>query len=104
MSIMVPPPSMIDGADVMLYLSLSKANEPTEALASILDGWSDAPPAALAITGYTVAQGVQLVVCDREWRTLGDSYHPGVAEAKAAASALFSGISEGSWCEPARLP
>ena len=70
------PPSHLDGAEVLRFAILSRAQHSVAVHA--VDRVAVAPVAALAICRYAEEAGCYLFYCDSEWAVLTDTLHDSI--------------------------
>ena len=86
---MQTPPELLDGARVLQFASLSRA-QPTGKTRHVIDGIEVGNFAALAIARYDDdPSGVYLFYCDRRWNVITDTWHRDVAAAVGQANFEF---------------
>ena len=84
-------PPTIDGARVLLVADLSNATV-TGDTRHVVDGSEIEDFATLAIVQYGGDEGVYLLYCDDDWRTVTDTHHDSVAEAVSQAEFEFESV------------
>jgi hypothetical protein len=86
-----PVPPVIDGAQVLKIADLSQAR-PTHATRHVVKGQEVGDFAGLALARYDEQSGVYLFYCDRNWKTVTDTYHETLELAIAQAEFEFGSL------------
>ncbi len=81
------PPAQLDGADVLRFAVLSRAQH--SVVSHRVDGRAIAPTAALAICRYANEPGFYLFYCNSEWAVLTDTLHDSMDNAANQAAFEF---------------
>ena len=79
------PPENIDGAKVLAYLILDSSQAKTGMTSHYVDGKLVENIFALSICKYANDSGYYLFYCDRNWKTITDTYHENIVGAKSQA-------------------
>jgi hypothetical protein len=74
---MTKAPLTIDNATVLLVADLRSA-APTGETRHVAEGSAVEGLAALAIVRYQASEGVYLLYCDADWKSITDTYHDDV--------------------------
>jgi len=88
------PPQMFNGVEVVCYALVDSKCLWTNRCRHWIAGEEIGPASALAICRYPGEQGYYLFYCDADWRTLTDTWHSSLEEAKQQAELEYEGISE----------
>jgi hypothetical protein len=90
---MAPPPTLLNGADVLRYAVVDQRVEPTGRTVHRVGGHVAGPAAALAICQYDGQSDFYLFYCDAKWNVVTDTWHQTMESALNQAAFEYRGIS-----------
>jgi hypothetical protein len=93
-----PAPDRIGGAKVLWFSPIDHRHRPTGCRHLVGEDLQGAA-AGLAICEYENEDAFYLFGCDAEWKSVTDSWHPTVEEARRQAEFEYEGVSA-TWQEP----
>jgi len=95
------PPKLVDGARVLAYTPIDSRHVTSGRTKHLVGGVPAPRPHALAIARYDDAHGVYLFACDQAWKTVTDTWHQSIDDAKAQAEFEHAGTVN-TWidCDP----
>jgi hypothetical protein len=90
---MTSAPERIGRAVVLTFTVIDSRHQPTRNCRHSVNGKPAGPAKGLAICRYENGDGYYLFGCDEQWRTVTDTWHPTIADAKAQAEFEYAGVS-----------
>ena len=96
---MRPAPSQIGEATVICYTPIDSRHRHTGNCRQIVAGDLQGPAAGLAICRHGANAGFYLFGCDENWRSVTDTWHETIEDAKEQAEFEYEGVSE-TWVYP----
>ena len=91
---MKQPPSEMNGAKVLSYVTLRKEHLPTGNAKHYVGGELMQPVSNLAICRYENDEGFYLFYCDTEWNVMTDTWHESAEHAREQAEFEYAGVSD----------
>ena len=92
-------PQEIGGARVICYTPIDHRHRHTGKCRQIVAGILQGPMAGLAICRYPGEESCYLFGCDEEWRSVTETWHETVEEAKEQAEFEYEGVTS-TWEKP----
>jgi len=89
---MGPAPNEIGGATVVCFTPIDQRHRHTGNCRQIVGGVLIGPMAGLAICQYAGDTTYYLFGCDQDWRTVTDTWHQTLEEAKQQAEFEYEGV------------
>jgi hypothetical protein len=97
---MKPCPNIVGGARVICYSPIDKRHRFTGACKQIVHHQLMGAMSGLAICQYEGEEAFYLFGCGSEWRTVTDTWHQTLDEAKSQAEFEYEGVSK-TWIDAA---
>src|SRR5690349_6141793 len=87
-------PRVIDNARVLFFSTIDERHHHTRNTRQIVAGVLQGPAKGMAICQYEGEDSFYLFGCDENWKSVTDTWHPTIDDAKAQAEFEYEGISK----------